>query len=139
MGATWKSWAQAVVNLTSVSQVKNRVENRFTCENCPDSAQTARVLANAVIPNEYGIDPGGKLRIGSKICAALLGKILADLGNMREESIATADVQVNSQSTAFSSCGTSWQVTRGVHRPRARPGTILLRLLRSGPALVCAS
>lgn len=57
--------------------------------------QTARVLANAVIPNEYGIDPGGKLRIGSKICAALLGKILADLGNMREESIATANVQVN--------------------------------------------
>jgi Histidine phosphatase superfamily (branch 2) len=56
--------------------------------------QTARVLANAVIPNEYGIDPSGKLRIGSKICAALLGKILADLGNMREESIATANVQV---------------------------------------------
>ena len=52
------------------------------------------MLANAVIPNEYGIDPGGKLRIGSKICAALLGKILADLGNMREESIATAHVQV---------------------------------------------
>ena len=52
------------------------------------------MLANAVIPNEYGIDPSGKLRIGSRICAALMGKILADLGNMREESIATAHVQV---------------------------------------------
>ncbi len=53
-------------------------------------AQTAKVLADAVIPNEYGIDPGSKLRIGSKICCALLGKLLADLANMREESLATA-------------------------------------------------
>ncbi|KAK9821974.1 hypothetical protein WJX81_008214 [Elliptochloris bilobata] len=51
---------------------------------------TAKVLADAVIPNEYGIDPGSKLRIGSKICCALLGKLLADLANMREESLATA-------------------------------------------------
>ena len=43
-----------------------------------------------MIPNEYGIDPGSKLRIGSKICCALLGKLLADLANMREESLATA-------------------------------------------------
>jgi hypothetical protein len=43
-----------------------------------------------VIPNEYGIDAAGKMRIGSKICCALLGKLLADLANMREESIATA-------------------------------------------------
>lgn len=52
--------------------------------------QTAKVLAEAVIPNEYGINPEQKLRIGSKICNALLGKLLADLGNMREESLATA-------------------------------------------------
>jgi Histidine phosphatase superfamily (branch 2) len=71
--------------------------------------QTARVLANAVIPNEYGIDPGGKLRIGSKICAALLGKILADLGNMREESIATAHVQVIKVS--------GWKFSSGEGRP----------------------
>ena len=52
--------------------------------------QTARQLAEAVIPNEYGIDPPQKLRIGSKICSALLGKLLADLANMKDESLATA-------------------------------------------------
>ncbi|KAL3145933.1 hypothetical protein ABBQ38_015296 [Trebouxia sp. C0009 RCD-2024] len=52
--------------------------------------QTARQLAEAVIPNEYGIDPPQKLRIGSKICNALLGKLLADLANMKDESLATA-------------------------------------------------
>jgi len=50
----------------------------------------AKQLADCVIPNEYGIDPAGKMRIGSKICCALLGKLLADLANMREESLATA-------------------------------------------------
>ena len=55
--------------------------------------QTAKELANAVIPNEYGIDPAGKLRIGSKICSNLMGKILADLANMREESLATAHIE----------------------------------------------
>lgn len=52
--------------------------------------QTAKQLAEAVIPNEYGIDPPQKLRIGSKICNALLGKLLADLANMKDESLATA-------------------------------------------------
>ena len=85
--------------------------------------QTARVLANAVIPNEYGIDPGGKLRIGSKICAALLGKILADLGNMREESIATANVQVNQGlGRIFKGLGGPGQHAGGVVRHRKRAG-----------------
>lgn len=52
--------------------------------------QIAKQLADCVIPNEYGIDAGSKMRIGSKICCALLGKLLADLSNMQEESIATA-------------------------------------------------
>ncbi len=54
------------------------------------------MLADAVIPNEYGIDPRGKLRIGSMICSQLLGKLLADLASMREESMATAGLQVRS-------------------------------------------
>ena len=64
--------------------------------------QTAKVLANAVIPNEYGIDPAGKLRIGSKICSSLLGKILADLANMRDESLATVNTSVRDSSGGFS-------------------------------------
>ncbi|KAK9823756.1 hypothetical protein WJX72_005206 [[Myrmecia] bisecta] len=55
--------------------------------------KTAKTLADSVIPNEYGIDPHGKLRIGSKICSSLLGKVLADLQNMREESVATAGME----------------------------------------------
>ncbi|EFN57696.1 hypothetical protein CHLNCDRAFT_57228 [Chlorella variabilis] len=54
---------------------------------------TARALAAAVIPNEYGIHPAGKLRIGSMICSQLLGKLLADLASMREESMQTAGLQ----------------------------------------------
>lgn len=57
---------------------------------CP---QTAKALAAAVIPNEYGIHPPGKLRIGSMICSQLLGKLLADLASMREESVQTAGLQ----------------------------------------------
>ena len=59
----------------------------------PYAAQTARALAAAVIPNEYGIHPAGKLRIGSMICSQLLGKLLADLASMREESVQTAGLQ----------------------------------------------
>lgn len=58
-----------------------------------DVYKLAKVLAAAVIPNEYGIQPLQKLRIGSMICAQLLGKLLADLASMREESIATAGLR----------------------------------------------
>lgn len=55
--------------------------------------EVAKVLAAAVIPNEYGITPSSKLRIGSMICAQLLGKLLCDLASMREESFATSGLQ----------------------------------------------
>ncbi|KAK7365089.1 hypothetical protein VNO80_13894 [Phaseolus coccineus] len=47
----------------------------------------AQVLADGVIPNEYGINPKQKLKIGSKIARRLLGKLLIDLRNTREEAI----------------------------------------------------
>jgi hypothetical protein len=62
-------------------------------EHLQDAYKLAKILAAAVIPNEYGIQPIGKLRIGSTICAQLLGKLLADLASMREESIATAGLK----------------------------------------------
>jgi len=55
--------------------------------------ELSKELANTVIPNEYGLTQSGKLRIGSMICSHLLGKLLADLASMREESIATAGFQ----------------------------------------------
>jgi hypothetical protein len=62
-------------------------------EHLPEVYKIAKILAAAVIPNEYGIQQIGKLRIGSMICAQLLGKLLADLASMREESIATAGLR----------------------------------------------
>jgi inositol hexakisphosphate/diphosphoinositol-pentakisphosphate kinase len=53
----------------------------------------AKILANAVIPNEYGLQALMKLRIGSTICANLLGKLLSDLASMRDESMSTAGMQ----------------------------------------------
>ncbi|XP_068501736.1 inositol hexakisphosphate and diphosphoinositol-pentakisphosphate kinase VIP2-like isoform X6 [Phaseolus vulgaris] len=49
--------------------------------------KVAQMLADGVIPNEYGINPKQKLKIGSKIARRLLGKLLIDLRNTREEAI----------------------------------------------------
>ena len=42
-----------------------------------------------VIANEYGLEPLSRLSIGSKICKELVGKLLCDMANMREESLVT--------------------------------------------------
>ncbi|KAK4281036.1 hypothetical protein QN277_012576 [Acacia crassicarpa] len=55
--------------------------------------KVAQELADGVIPNEYGINPKQKLKIGSKIARRLLGKILIDLGNTREEAISVAELK----------------------------------------------
>ncbi|CAD7697573.1 unnamed protein product [Ostreobium quekettii] len=65
-----------------------------------DLYETARALAVGVVPNEYGVSPEGKLQIGSQISSLLLGKLLADLGNTREESKATANLFYNPKATA---------------------------------------
>ncbi|GJM96235.1 hypothetical protein PR202_ga13053 [Eleusine coracana subsp. coracana] len=53
--------------------------------------KASQILADGVIPNEYGINPQQKLKIGSKIARRLLGKILIDLRNTREEAISVAE------------------------------------------------
>ncbi|KAL2335562.1 hypothetical protein Fmac_016775 [Flemingia macrophylla] len=58
--------------------------------------KVAQMLADGVIPNEYGINPKQKLKIGSKIARRLLGKLLIDLRNTREEAISVAELK-NSQ------------------------------------------
>ncbi|GJS93622.1 inositol hexakisphosphate and diphosphoinositol-pentakisphosphate kinase VIP2 isoform X1, partial [Tanacetum coccineum] len=59
--------------------------------------KVAQLLADGVIPNEYGINPKQKLKIGSKICRRLLGKILIDLRNTREEAINVAELKSQCQ------------------------------------------
>ncbi|XP_019709957.1 inositol hexakisphosphate and diphosphoinositol-pentakisphosphate kinase VIP2 isoform X2 [Elaeis guineensis] len=55
--------------------------------------KVAQLLADGVIPNEYGINPKQKLKIGSKIARRLLGKLLIDLHNTREEAISVAELK----------------------------------------------
>ncbi|XP_037414332.1 inositol hexakisphosphate and diphosphoinositol-pentakisphosphate kinase VIP1-like isoform X3 [Triticum dicoccoides] len=50
-----------------------------------DLFKVSQLLADGVIPNEYGINPKQRLKIGSKIARRLLGKILIDLHNTRRE------------------------------------------------------
>ncbi|CAI5477356.1 unnamed protein product [Closterium sp. Yama58-4] len=48
----------------------------------------AKEMADGVIPNEYGITPYSKLKIGAKVARRLLGKMLIDLHNTRDEAVA---------------------------------------------------
>ncbi|QHO09094.1 inositol hexakisphosphate and diphosphoinositol-pentakisphosphate kinase 2-like isoform [Arachis hypogaea] len=57
--------------------------------------RVAQALADGVIPNEYGINPKQKLKIGSEIARRLLGKILIDMRNTREEAISVAELKSN--------------------------------------------
>ncbi|KAH7675469.1 Histidine phosphatase superfamily clade-2 protein [Dioscorea alata] len=65
--------------------------------------KVAQLLADGVIPNEYGINPEQKLKIGSKIARRLLGKILIDLHNTREEAISVAELKANQDKSSMPS------------------------------------
>ncbi|KAI5443103.1 Inositol hexakisphosphate and diphosphoinositol-pentakisphosphate kinase vip2 [Lathyrus oleraceus] len=64
--------------------------------------KVAQALADGVIPNEYGINPKQKLKIGSKIARRLLGKILIDVRNTREEAISVAELKNNQDNSLLS-------------------------------------
>ena len=49
---------------------------------------TVKVLADCVIPHEYGVTPPQKLSIASDISKLLMGKLVADMLNTRGESLA---------------------------------------------------
>ncbi|KAK9682433.1 hypothetical protein RND81_10G073300 [Saponaria officinalis] len=59
--------------------------SHLNLEGLDELFKVAQLLADGVIPNEYGINPKQKLKIGSKIARRLLGKVLIDLRNTREE------------------------------------------------------
>ncbi|GMH30492.1 hypothetical protein Nepgr_032335 [Nepenthes gracilis] len=65
--------------------------------------KVVQILADGVIPNEYGINPKQKLKVGSKIARRLLGKILIDLRNTREEAINVAELKSNHNQSSTSS------------------------------------
>ncbi|KAM3238392.1 inositol hexakisphosphate and diphosphoinositol-pentakisphosphate kinase VIP2 isoform X2 [Capsicum annuum] len=72
----------------------DRVHNsHLKLEDLAELFEVAQLLADGVIPNEYGINPKQKLKIGSKIARRLLGKILIDLRNTREEALSVADLK----------------------------------------------
>ncbi|KAK3227754.1 hypothetical protein Dsin_007616 [Dipteronia sinensis] len=64
--------------------------------------KVAQLLADGVIPNEYGINPKQKLKIGSKIARRLLGKLLIDLRNTREEAISVAELKSSQEQNSKS-------------------------------------
>lgn len=63
--------------------------------------KVAQLLADGVIPNEYGINAKHKLKIGSKIARRLLGKILIDLRNTREEALSVAEAKCGQDETSL--------------------------------------
>ncbi|VFQ96907.1 unnamed protein product [Cuscuta campestris] len=65
--------------------------------------KVAQLLADGVIPNEYGINPKQKLKVGSKIARRLLGKILIDLRNTREEATSVAELRNNQEQQSTTS------------------------------------
>ncbi|KAH9622828.1 hypothetical protein KSS87_021542 [Heliosperma pusillum] len=69
--------------------------SHLNLEGLDELFKVAQLLADGVIPNEYGINPAQKLKIGSKIARRLLGKILIDLRNTREEAINVAELKSN--------------------------------------------
>ncbi|CAK8533547.1 unnamed protein product [Lathyrus sativus] len=74
--------------------------------------KVAQALADGVIPNEYGINPKQKLKIGSKVARRLLGKILIDVRNTREEAISVAELK-NNQDNSLSSMKVENEDTEG--------------------------
>ncbi|XP_057491249.1 inositol hexakisphosphate and diphosphoinositol-pentakisphosphate kinase VIP2-like isoform X1 [Actinidia eriantha] len=81
----------------------------------------AQLLADGVIPNEYGINPKQKLKIGSEIARRLLGKILIDLRNTCEEAIGVAELKSNQdQSTKTGKEETEYQLKLHIKNEDAR-------------------
>ncbi|CAN6440302.1 unnamed protein product [Victoria cruziana] len=73
--------------------------SHLNLEDLDELFKIAQLLADGVIPNEYGINPSQKLKIGSKIARRLLGKILIDLRNTREEAISVAEPKSSTEQT----------------------------------------
>ncbi|KAK9698402.1 hypothetical protein RND81_08G101600 [Saponaria officinalis] len=87
--------------------------SHLNLEGLDELFKVAQLLADGVIPNEYGINPKQKLKIGSKIARRLLGKILIDLRLTREEAINVAELKHKQ-----APCTKSHQKEDTKHRPK---------------------
>ncbi|KAK1561918.1 hypothetical protein Q3G72_003074 [Acer saccharum] len=76
--------------------------DHLNLEGLDELFKVAQLLADGVIPNEYGINPKQKLKIGSKIARRLLGKLLIDLRNTREEAISVAELKSSQEQNSKS-------------------------------------
>ncbi|KAK4834378.1 hypothetical protein QYF36_021625 [Acer negundo] len=76
--------------------------DHLNLEGLDELFKVAQLLADGVIPNEYGINPKQKLKIGSKIARRLLGKLLIDLRNTREEAISVAELKSSQEQNSNS-------------------------------------
>ncbi|KAK9114075.1 hypothetical protein Syun_020872 [Stephania yunnanensis] len=108
MFARWKKLERDLYNerkerfdITQIPDVYDsckydRLHNaHLNLEGLDELFKVAQLLADGVIPNEYGINAKQKLKIGSKIARRLLGKILIDLRNTREEALSVAELKSN--------------------------------------------
>ncbi|KAK8672605.1 hypothetical protein V6N13_110970 [Hibiscus sabdariffa] len=108
MFARWKKLARDLYNerkerfdITQIPDVYDSCKYdllhnaHLNLEDLNELFKVAQLLADGVIPNEYGINPKQKLKIGSKIARRLLGKILIDLRNTREEALHVAELKSN--------------------------------------------
>ncbi|KAJ1698381.1 hypothetical protein LUZ63_006893 [Rhynchospora breviuscula] len=77
--------------------------SHLNLEGLAELFEVAQLLADGVIPNEYGINPKQKLSIGSKIARRLLGKILIDLRNTQEEALSVAEPKSGQNEAPFDS------------------------------------
>ncbi|KAL5976672.1 Inositol hexakisphosphate and diphosphoinositol-pentakisphosphate kinase vip2 [Asimina triloba] len=95
MFARWSKLERDLYNERKDALSLNRYDllhnAHLNLEGLDELFKVAQLLADCVIPNEYGINPKQKLKIGSKIARRLLGKILIDLHNTREEAISVGE------------------------------------------------
>ncbi|XP_027187524.1 inositol hexakisphosphate and diphosphoinositol-pentakisphosphate kinase VIP2-like isoform X4 [Cicer arietinum] len=93
MYARWKKLERDLYNERKEYDLLHNAH--LNLEGLNELFKVAQALADGVIPNEYGINPKQKLKIGSKIARRLLGKILIDVRNTREEAISVAELKNN--------------------------------------------
>ncbi|CAM6083123.1 unnamed protein product [Calypogeia fissa] len=106
MFARWKKLERDVFNerksrydISKVPDIYDSVKydllhnTHLKLEKLDELYNVAKDLADGIIPNEYGINPKHKLIIGAKIARRLMGKILIDLRNTREEAKTVAELK----------------------------------------------